>query len=130
MANLVFKIAGITTQGTNTKVRFTNDMVRRIKQFSKGSASRIDFIELPTEMTKVDALNYLKSHPDFQSPADQSTISDAIEDRKSAPAKREVKVKVVKAKPSIESIKARTKKKVTAESILAIIKAQSESESV
>ncbi len=130
MANLVFKIAGITTHGTNSKVRFTDDMVRRIKQFSKGGASRIHLIELPTEMTKVDALNYLKSHPDFQSPADQSTISDSIEDRKGAPAKREVKVKVVKAKPSIESIKARTKKKVTAESILAIIKAQSESESV
>ena len=128
MANLpVFKVAGITTHGTNSKVRFTDDMVRRIKQFNKGGASRIDLIELPTEMSKIDALNYLKAHPKFQSPADQSTISDSIEDRKGTPTKREVKVKVVKTKPSVEAIKARVKKKVTAESILAIVNAQSES---
>jgi hypothetical protein len=92
--------------------------VRRVKQFSKGGASRIDLIELPSEMTKVDALKYLLTHPDFQSEADQATINDSLSDR--TKVKSEVKVKGAKAKPSLENIKARVKKtkEVSAEQIL------------
>ena len=119
MANQTFKVAGITTHGTNTKVRFTDDMVRRVKQFSKGGASRIDLIELPTEMTKLEALKYLQTHSDFQSAEDQATISDAITDRTKEASKGEVKVKS-KTAPSLENIKARAKKtkEVSAEEIL------------
>ena len=119
MANQTFKVAGITTHGTSTKVRFTDDMVRRVKQFSKGGASRIDLIELPTEMTKLEALKYLQTHSDFQSAEDQATISDAITDRTKEASKGEVKVKS-KTAPSLENIKARAKKtkEVSAEEIL------------
>ena len=119
MANQTFKVAGITTHGTSTKVRFTDDMVRRVKQFSKGGASRIDLIELPNEMTKLEALKYLQTHVDFQSAEDQATISDAITDRTKEASKGEVKVKS-KTAPSLESIKARAKKtkEVSAEEIL------------
>ena len=119
MANQTFKVAGITTHGTNTKVRFTDDMVRRVKQFSKGGASRIDLIELPSEMTKLEALKYLQTHVDFQSAEDQATISDAITDRTKEASKGEVKVKS-KTAPSLENIKARAKKtkEVSAEEIL------------
>ena len=55
-SNQTFKVAGITIHNGNAKVRFTDDMVRRIKQFTKGGASRVDFVELPSEMTKVEAL--------------------------------------------------------------------------
>jgi hypothetical protein len=107
----VFKVAGITTHGDSTKVRFTDDMVRRIKQFTKGGATRVDLVELPTEMTKVDALKYLAAHADFQSPGDQATISDSLSDRVKAPKAAKVKeVKVVNAKPSLDAIKARVKK--------------------
>jgi hypothetical protein len=111
MANQTFKVVGITTHGDSTKVRFTDDMVRRIKQFSKGGATRVDFIELPTEMTKLEALKYMASHADFQSPADQATIADCITDREKEANKGTVKVKATKAKPSVEAIKARAKKK-------------------
>ena len=119
MANQTFKVAGITTHGTSTKVRFTDDMVRRVKQFSKGGASRIDLIELPSEMTKLEALKYLQTHSDFQSAEDQATISDAITDRTKEASKGEVKVKS-KTAPSLENIKARAKKtkEVSAEEIL------------
>ena len=119
MANQTFKVAGITTHGTSTKVRFTDDMVRRVKQFSKGGASRIDLIELPSEMTKLEALKYLQTHVDFQSAEDQATISDAITDRTKEASKGEVKVKS-KTAPSLENIKARAKKtkEVSAEEIL------------
>ena len=121
MAKQTFKVAGITTHNGNTKVRFTDDMVRRIKQFTKGGASRIDLVELPSEMTKVEALTYLAAHADFQSPGDQATIADSLADKTKEASKGTVKVKVAKAKtkPSIDAIKARAKKAVTAEQILA-----------
>jgi hypothetical protein len=123
MAKQTFKVAGITTHNSNTKVRFTDDMVRRIKQFTKGGASRIDLVELPSEMTKIEALDYLATHVDFQSPADQATIADTLADKTKEANKGTVKVKVVKtkakAKPSIDAIKARAKKEVSVEQVLA-----------
>jgi hypothetical protein len=123
MAKQTFKVAGITTHGTESKVRFTDDLIRRVKQFSKGGATRIDLMELPNEMTKVEALKYLQSHADCQSPSDQALISDALADRMKEASKGEVKVKTTKAaKPSLDAIKARAKtktKEVTPEQILA-----------
>ena len=114
MSNQTFKVAGITVHNGNAKVRFTDDMVRRIKQFTKGGATRADFVELPTEMTKVEALKYMQSHDMFKSAEDQATIADSLTDREKAPTGT-VKVKVSKTKPSIEAIKARAKKSVKAE---------------
>lgn len=111
MSEQLFKVAGITTHNGNSKVRFTDDLIRRVKQFTKGGATRIDLMELPSAMTKLDALKYLQAHADFQSPADQSLIGDAIGDREKAP-KSEVKVKA--AKPSLDAIKQRGKTKVAA----------------
>jgi hypothetical protein len=120
MAKQTFKVAGITTHNESTKVRFTDDMVRRVKQFSKGGASRIDLVELPSEMTKIEALKYLQAHAEFQSPADQATIADCLADKEKVANKGTVKVKAAKAKPSIDAIKARAKKtkEVTAEQLL------------
>jgi hypothetical protein len=109
-SNQTFKVAGITVHNGNAKVRFTDDMVRRIKQFTKGGATRVDFIELPSEMTKVDALKYMSFHADFQSASDQATISDTLEDKLKEASKGEVKVKASKTKPSLDAIKARGKK--------------------
>ena len=106
MAKDTFKVACVTVHNGNSKVRFTDDMVRRVKQFSKGGATRIDLIELPSEMTKVEALKYLQTHADFQSADDQALISDSLADREKAT--KAVKVKVTKAnKPSMASIKAK-----------------------
>ena len=118
MSNQTFKVAGITVHNGNAKVRFTDDMVRRVKQFTKGGATRCDFVELPSEMTKVEALKYMQSHDMFKSAEDQATISDALTDRTKEPT---VKVKATKAnKPSLANIKARAKKnkEVSAEQIL------------
>jgi hypothetical protein len=80
-SNQTFKVAGITIHNGNAKVRFTDDMVRRIKQFTKGGASRVEFVELPSEMTKVEALKYLATLSEFASPSDQATIADTLEDK-------------------------------------------------
>lgn len=110
MSNQTFKVAGITVHNGNAKVRFTDDMIRRIKQFTKGGATRCEFVELPSEMTKVEALKYMQSHELFKSAEDQATINDALADREKEASKGTVKVKVSKAKPSVEAIKARAKK--------------------
>ena len=120
MANTsqTFKVAGITVHNGNAKVRFTDDMVRRIKQFTKGGATRVDFIELPSEMTKIEALKYLQAHADFQSAEDQATLADTLADKEKEANKGQVKVKATE--PSLDAIKARGEKKadVTAEQVL------------
>ena len=119
-SNQTFKVAGITIHNGNAKVRFTDDMVRRIKQFTKGGASRVDFVELPSEMTKVEALKYLATLSEFASPSDQATIADTLEDKTKEASKGNVKVKATK--PSLDAIKARAKKsQVSAEDVLSAI---------
>ena len=118
MAKQTFKVAGITTHNGNTKVRFTDDMVRRVKQFAKGGAGRIDFIELPEPMNKIDALKYMLTCKEFSSEDDQATIEDILEDKIKESRKGEVKVK---AAPSLDAIKARPRMDVTVEDILETI---------
>lgn len=115
MAKNTFKVAGITTHNGNTKVRFTDDMIRRVKQFSKGGASRIDLVELPSEMTKVEAVKHLMTLEMFNSAADQATLADCLADKEKVASKGTVKVKAEKAKPSIDAIKARAKKSQVSE---------------
>ena len=107
MAKNTFKVAGITTHNGNTKVRFTDDMIRRVKQFSKGGASRIDLVELPSEMTKVEAVKHLMTLEMFNSASDQATLADCLTDKEKVANKGTVKVKATK--PSIDAIKARAK---------------------
>lgn len=124
MTTQTFKVVGITVHNGNAKVRFTDDMVRRIKQFTKGGATRCDFVELPSEMTKVEALKYMLTLSEFASAGDQATLNDALQDREKESRKGEVKVKASKSKPSVEAIKARGKKataEVTPEQIVAAV---------
>jgi len=108
MAKQTFKVAGITTHNGNTKVRFTDDMIRRVKQFAKGGATRIDLVDLPSEMSKVEAVKHLMTLDMFKSAEDQATLSDCLADKEKVASKGTVKVKATK--PSVESIKARAKK--------------------
>ena len=119
MSSQTFKVVGITVHNGNAKVRFTDDMVRRVKQFTKGGATRCEFIELPSEMTKVEALKYMLARPEYASPSDQATITDSLSDREKEARKGEVKVKASKAKPSLDAIKSRAKKpQATVEDVL------------
>lgn len=133
-ADQLWTCVGITVHNGNAKVRFGVDRIRRIKQFTKGGATRIDLVDLPSEMNKLDALNFMKAHPDFQSAEDQSVISDAYDYRAKVAGRAagEVKVRVPrskKEKPSLESIKSRGKKasakaEVAAEDIVAQVQEQ------
>jgi hypothetical protein len=110
MSTKLFSVAGITVHNGNAKVRFTEDMGRRVKQFSKGGATRVDFVSLPQAMYKIDALKYLLTLPNFASAEDQATISETLADREKEARKGEVRVQ---AKPSLDAIKGRAKVKTS-----------------
>lgn len=141
----LFTVAGITTHtgtapngtvSTRTKVRYGTDMIRLIKMLNNPkkiedktlgiclAPVRVDFVELPNPMAKFDALKFLATHDQFQSAEDQATIQEEIDSR-TPKAPRVKKVKVAKApkatKPSIDSIKSRIKKTVSAEQVLAAV---------
>ena len=115
-----FTVVGITDHGGNVKVRFTDDMVRRVKQFAKGGAGRIDFIELPEPMTKIEALKYMLTCKEFSSEDDQATIQDTLEDKEREARKGSGTVKV-KGTVSLDAIKNRPRKDVTVADILETI---------
>jgi hypothetical protein len=131
----LFTVAGITTHtgqdingavSSRTKVRYGTDLIRLIKMLNNPkkiedktlgiclAPVRVDFVELPVSMIKIDALKFLATHPDFQSSADQATIQDEIDERTP-------RVKKSKATPSIDSIKSRMKRTTTVEQVLAAI---------
>jgi len=104
MTTQTFSVVGITEHNGNSKVRFTEDMVRRVKQFTKGGATRCEFITLSESMTKLDALEFMLTHDMFSSPEDQATISDAITDRSMKTYSKTVKVSM-----SLDAIRNRGK---------------------
>lgn len=110
MSTKLFTVAGITVHNGNAKVRFTDDMSRRVKQFTKGGATRVDFVSLPQAMNKIDALKYLLTLDNFASAEDQATINDTLSDREREARKGEVRVQ---AKPSLDAIKSRAKVKAS-----------------
>ena len=105
MTDKLFTVAGITVHNGNAKVRFTDDLSRRVKQFAKGGATRVDFVSLPVPMNKIDALRYLLTLGQFASAEDQATVSETLADREREARKGEVRVKVT---PSLDSIKDRS----------------------
>ena len=55
-----FAVAGVSTFGGDTKLRFANDTMR-IKILQKNGHTDIDLVDLPKEMTKAEIVQHLKS---------------------------------------------------------------------
>jgi hypothetical protein len=116
---------GQTSGKVVEKVRYGVDLVKRIKSAgsssyikSKGerlNATRIEFINLPRPMLKMEALQYALTAPEFQSPLDQALIQEQIENRE--PKKPRAK----RIKADIDSIQGRNRK-ATVEDVLNAIK--------
>lgn len=104
-----FKVAGVSAVKGNYKVRFANEM-SRVKVLIKTDHTDIELMELPSEMSKGQAVAFLKT----TELVNKSEYLQAIE---TADAKynQADTVKVTTAKPSLEKIKARGTKKVEAE---------------
>jgi hypothetical protein len=91
----LFTVAGTATNPNGTtKARFANDLVARIKILNKAGCTDINLMELPTAMTKLQALQYL-TEQGVTGDAGYAVANKLAE--KSKIAKRgEVKVKAVK----------------------------------
>ena len=108
--NKTFTVAGTATNpdGT-TKARFANDLVARIKILNKANCTNINLMELPTPMTKLEALEYLQNTGTFTGDASYAIANRTADKMKSA-RKTEVSVTLkTGSKPA---------KKVTAQDVL------------
>lgn len=110
-----FTVAGTAKNSDGTvKARFANDLVARIKILNKAGCTDINLIELPREMTKLEALQYLTEQGITEGDAGYAVANKLAEKSKIA-KKGEVKVKATKAP--------KAKSKVTAEEVLEAAKA-------
>jgi len=117
MSNIekTFTVAGTAKNSDGTvKARFANDLVARIKILNKAGCTDINLVELPREMTKLEALQYLTEQGITEGDAGYAVAAKLAEKSKIA-KKGEVKVKATKAP--------KAKSKVTAEEVLEAAKA-------
>jgi hypothetical protein len=109
----VFSHAGVSRLNGEFKVRFANDALR-VKVLAKNGHTDIDIIELKEPMTKEDAIAYLMSI-DFATQNGvtnaevEMALFEAVDKRAVKPAKASKAPKATKAKPTMESIKAKVK---------------------
>jgi hypothetical protein len=101
----LFTVAGTATQNGVTKARFANDLVARIKILNKAGCTDINLIELPTPMTKLQALQHLQTVGITDGDAGHAVAEKLAEKAKVAKA-AEVRVAV---KPSALKSKAKDK---------------------
>ncbi len=77
--NDTYRFAGVSTDAHgNQKVRFTADNIRRSKWAFKNGAEDIVLTELPAPMTKIAALQFLQTLPEYADPGFAATIADAL----------------------------------------------------
>jgi hypothetical protein len=116
MTEKTFTVAGTAKNADGTvKARFANDLVARIKILNKAGCTDINLVELPREMTKLEALQYLTEQGITEGDAGYAVANKLAEKSKVA-KKGEVKVKATKAP-------AKAKSKVTAEELVEAAKA-------
>lgn len=56
----LFSVAGVSTLEGKTKIRFANDTMR-IKILAKNGHTGVELVTLPSEMTKAEAVQHLKT---------------------------------------------------------------------
>jgi hypothetical protein len=91
----LFTVAGTATNPNGTtKARFANDLVARIKILNKAGCTAINLVELPSPMTKLQALQYLTE----QGVAGDAgyAVANKLAEKTKVAKKGEVKVKAVK----------------------------------
>ena len=72
----MFKVTGISTLNGQTKVRFANDLVSRVKILNKDGHKDINLVELPNALSKGDCVKYLKSSDLYVKFADAINAAD------------------------------------------------------
>ena len=98
----LFTVVGTATNPNGTtKARFANDLVARIKILNKAGCTNINLMELPTAMTKLQALQYL-TEQGVTGDAGYAVANKLAEKTKIA-KKGEVKVKATSVKATTKA---------------------------
>ena len=98
----LFTVAGTATNPNGTtKARFANDLVARIKILNKAGCTNINLMELPTAMTKLQALQYLTE----QGVAGDAgyAVANKLAEKTKIAKKGEVKVKATSVKSAVKA---------------------------
>ena len=98
----LFTVAGTATNADGTvKARFANDLVARIKILNKAGCTDINLMELPTAMTKLQALQYLTE----QGVAGDAgyAVANKLAEKTKLAKKGEVKVKATTVKTAVKA---------------------------
>jgi hypothetical protein len=114
----LYTVVGTSTLNGETKARFANDTMR-IKVLAKNGHTDINLIELPNEMTKIEAAKFLAGLDEFQAPEQQEAIAEYLtkhdkQPKAEKPAKVVTKPAKAKAKAKVETKPAKTKAEVQA----------------
>lgn len=96
----MFKVTGISTLNGQTKVRFANDLVSRVKILVKDGHTDINLVELKEPLSKLDCIKHLKTTDLYGQFAE---AIDTAEDKYT----KATTVKVSKPAISLDAIKAR-----------------------
>jgi hypothetical protein len=94
----LYTVVGTSTLNGETKIRFANDTMR-IKVLAKNGHTDINLVELPNEMTKIEAAKFLAALPEFSGAVEQEAIAEYLvkHDKQPKAPKVEVKKAVKKA---------------------------------
>lgn len=103
----LFTVAGTSKLNGEMKVRFAND-VMRIKVLAKHGHEDITLVELPSAMSKVEAVKFIKSIDEFSGVAEQAAIADYLDRKDEKPAKAPTAKAPAKAKATKAPAKAKT----------------------
>jgi hypothetical protein len=126
MTDKKFTVAGITSHSNGTvtvdKVRFSTDLYRSTKMLCSNKkiglvnggyldSKRVDLVQLPNEMTKVEACQYLMTLPEFQSPEDQALIQETIGNK--SPKDKKIRTpKIPKVRATVGTLMSKKKKSI------------------
>jgi hypothetical protein len=117
MTEKLFTVAGTATNADGTtKAHFANDLVARIKILNKAKCTNINLMELPSPMTKLQALQFLQDTQGYTGDASYAVANKLAEKTKVA-KKGEVTISAKSAKP------AKAKSTMTAEQLVEAAKA-------
>jgi hypothetical protein len=99
----LFTVAGTATNPNGTvKARFANDLVARIKILNKAGCTAINLIELPSPMTKLQALQHLQSIGITEGDAGYA-VANKLAEKTRVAKKGEVKVKATAVKSAAKA---------------------------
>lgn len=110
----LYTVAGTTKFKGKFKVRFANDLARRVKILSNEGHENIELVELPKPMTKAPAVAHLMGLSQFGGDARKAVEKANQKYNGSTTVKVKAKAKDVKVKASTPVAPVKTDEKETA----------------